>query len=93
MRAVIQRVSQAKVEVDSKIVGQIGDGLLAYLGVAAGDDLKDAQFITQKLVNLRIFSDQAGKMNKSVIDVNGAVLLISNFTLQADCSKGRRKCQ
>lgn len=90
MRVVLQRVSQAKVEVDNKIVSQIGTGLLVYLGVGAGDQVSDAEYIAQKLVNLRIFADQAGKMNKSVMDVKGDVLLISNFTLQADCRKGRR---
>jgi D-tyrosyl-tRNA(Tyr) deacylase len=90
MRAVIQRVSQAKVEVESKIIGQIGRGLLVYLGVAKEDSETDAQFMADKLVNLRIFSDEAGKMNLSVMDIRGRVLLVSNFTLQGDCRKGRR---
>jgi D-aminoacyl-tRNA deacylase len=90
MRAVVQRVSQAMVEVEGKITGQINAGLLVYLGVADGDQIKDAEFIAQKIVNLRIFSDDQDKMNRSVIDIGGAVLLISNFTLQADCRKGRR---
>jgi D-tyrosyl-tRNA(Tyr) deacylase len=90
MRAVIQRVSQAKVEVEGRIVGQIGPGLLVYLGVAKEDSDTDAQFMADKLVNLRIFSDEEGKMNRSVIDIGGKVLLVSNFTLQGDCRKGRR---
>ncbi len=90
MRAVIQRVSKAKVEIEGAIVGQIGGGLLVYLGVGAEDTEKDAEFMADKLVNLRIFSDEAGKMNRSVIDIDGGVLLISNFTLYGDCRKGRR---
>lgn len=90
MRAVIQRVSQARVEVDGKTIGQIERGLLVYLGVAKEDSDSDAQFMADKLVNLRIFSDEAGKMNLSVFDVGGMVLLISNFTLQGDCRRGRR---
>jgi len=90
MRAVIQRVTQAKVEVEGNIIGQIGSGLLVYLGVGKGDTEKDAEFMADKLVNLRIFADEAGKMNRSVIDIRGGVLLISNFTLYGDCRKGRR---
>ena len=81
MRAVIQRVSEAKVEVEGKIVGQVGRGLLVYLGVGKEDTETDAQFMAEKLANLRIFADDAGKMNRSVIDIGGGVLLISNFTL------------
>jgi D-tyrosyl-tRNA(Tyr) deacylase len=90
MRAVIQRVSHAKVEVDAKTIGEIGPGLLVYLGVGKGDTQTDAEFMADKLVNLRIFADDAGKMNRSVIDIGGSVLLTSNFTLQGDCRKGRR---
>lgn len=90
MRAVIQRVSEARVEVEGTIVGQIGPGLLVYLGVGREDTEADAQFMAEKLANLRIFSDEAGKMNRSVIDIGGKVLLISNFTLYGDCRKGRR---
>ena len=90
MRAVIQRVSEAKVEVDGQVIGSVGRGLLVYLGVGREDTETDAQFMADKLVNLRIFSDEAGKMNRSVIDIHGAVLLVSNFTLQGDCRKGRR---
>ena len=90
MRAVIQRVSRAVVEVEGQTIGQIEQGLLVYLGVAKDDSTKDAEFMADKLVNLRIFADSEGKMNRSVIDIGGSVLLISNFTLQGDCRKGRR---
>ncbi|HON92957.1 MAG TPA: D-aminoacyl-tRNA deacylase [Sedimentisphaerales bacterium] len=90
MRAVIQRVTEAKVEVAGKIVGQVGKGLLVYLGVGTADTETDAQFMAEKLANLRIFSDEAGKMNRSVIDIGGGVLLVSQFTLYGDCRKGRR---
>jgi len=90
MRAVIQRVSEAKVEVEGKIVGQVGSGLLVYLGVGTQDTEADAQFMADKLANLRIFSDEVGKMNRSVIDIGGGVLLVSQFTLYGDCRKGRR---
>ena len=90
MKAIIQRVSKASVEVDGKTVSQIDNGLLVYLGVGAGDDEKNAKFIAKKVSELRIFEDENGKMNLSVADVNGSVLLISNFTLYGDCRKGRR---
>jgi len=90
MRFVCQRVSHAKVEVEGKVVGEIDRGLLVYLGVGKGDSADDAQFIAGKLVNLRIFADEAGKMNRSVMDIGGKILLISNFTLHGDCRKGRR---
>ena len=90
MRAVIQRVLQAQVEVNDQTVGQIDKGLLVYLSVGKDDTEKDAEFMADKLVNLRIFADQAGKMNRSVLDVGGGILLVSNFTLHGDCRKGRR---
>jgi len=90
MRAVIQRVLQAQVETEGRSVGQIDKGLLVYLSVGKGDTIKDAEFMADKLVNLRIFADEAGKMNRSVLDVGGAILLVSNFTLHGDCRKGRR---
>jgi D-tyrosyl-tRNA(Tyr) deacylase len=81
---------EAEVKVNEQRVGKIDKGLLVYLGVGKGDALNDAQFIADKLVNLRIFADEAAKMNRSVQDVGGAILLISNFTLHGDCRKGRR---
>ena len=90
MRAVVQRVLQGQVSIEGKPVGQIDKGLLVYLSVGKGDTLKDAEFMAEKLVNLRIFEDQAGKMNRSLLDVSGQMLLVSNFTLHGDCRKGRR---
>jgi len=90
MRMVCQRVLEAKVTVNDQTVGSIGRGLLVYLAVGKGDTINDAQFMADKIVSLRIFADQAGKMNLSVQNVAGAILLISNFTLYGDCRKGRR---
>ena len=90
MRTVIQRVLQAEVTIDNRQIGKIDKGLLVYLSVGKDDTEKDAQFIADKLVNLRIFADEAGKMNRSILDVGGAILLVSNFTLHGDCRKGRR---
>jgi D-tyrosyl-tRNA(Tyr) deacylase len=90
MRAVLQRVSSAGVEVDGQLVGRIGKGLLVYLSVGKGDGDADAEFIADKLVNLRIFADQAGKMNRSILEVGGEILIVSNFTLHGDCRSGRR---
>lgn len=90
MRAVLQRVREASVTVDSQCVGQIAHGLLVYLGVAQEDTERDVLYVTDKLAALRVFADEAGKMNLSVRDVAGAILLISNFTLYGDCRKGRR---
>jgi len=90
MRAVIQRVLQAQVEVNSQQVGKINRGLLVYLSVGKEDTFQDAQFMAEKLVNLRIFADEASKMNRSVLDIDGQILLVSNFTLHGDCRKGRR---
>lgn len=90
MRVVIQRVTEAKVEVEGDIFGQIGMGLLVFLSVGKADTEQDLAFIVDKLVNLRCFADQNDKMNLSVQDVAGAILLISQFTLHGDCRKGRR---
>lgn len=90
MRAVVQRVSQAAVSVDEQVIGQIERGLVVLLGVDVDDDDRDVAFMADKLVGLRIFDDAAGKMNLSVIDVAGDILLISQFTLLADTRKGRR---
>ena len=90
MRAVIQRVMQAEVKVDGELVGQIGNGLLVYVSVGKTDTVKDAELVAEKLANLRIFADEAGKMNRSVSDVGGSIFLVSNFTLHGDCRKGRR---
>ena len=90
MRVVIQRVSQAQVDVDDQTVGRIDRGLLVYLSVGQGDSEKDAQYIAEKLVNLRVFADQDDKMNLSLPDVGGAILMISQFTLHGDIRKGRR---
>ena len=90
MRTVIQRVTQAQVAVKGEITGKIGKGLLVYLGVGKEDDEKDAGFMAEKLTNLRIFADENDKMNLSVRDVGGGILLISQFTLYGDCRKGRR---
>ncbi|ABW68031.1 D-aminoacyl-tRNA deacylase [Desulfosudis oleivorans] len=90
MRAVIQRVQKSSVTVDGHVVGSIGPGLLVLLGVAGNDEQKDAEFLANKITSLRIFEDDAGKMNRSVIDTGGGVLVVSQFTLLADCRKGRR---
>src|SRR3990172_3884703 len=90
MRAVIQRVLEAKVEGAGEGGGQNRKGLLVYLGVGRGDGEKDAEFMAEKLANLRIFADDQGKMNLSVQDIGGSILLVSNFTLHGDCRKGRR---
>jgi len=90
MRAVIQRVLKADVKVDGNEVGKIEGGLLIYLSVGKGDTEKDAEFMAEKIVNMRIFPDDAGKMNRSIQEAGGGILLVSNFTLHGDCRKGRR---
>lgn len=90
MRVVLQRVAEAHVDVAGATVGAIKTGLLVLLGVASGDTTKDAQYLAEKIVNLRVFEDEAGRMNRSLIDTSGALLVISQFTLYGDCRKGRR---
>ena len=90
MIAVLQRVTEARVDVAGKAVGSIGPGLLVLLGVGIGDTRKDADYLVGKVTQLRIFSDDAGRMNRSVIDVAGGILIVSQFTLLGDCRKGRR---
>ncbi len=90
MRAVLQRVSRASVEVSGERVGVIERGLVMLLGIAEGDSERDADYLANKVAHLRIFPDKAGKMNLSVMEVGGSILLISQFTLYGDCRKGRR---
>ncbi len=90
MKAVLQRVSYGSVKVEGRLVGEIGAGLVILVGVEEGDSEKDSVFLAQKSADLRIFSDDAGKMNLSVKDIGGACLVISQFTLLADWRKGRR---
>jgi D-tyrosyl-tRNA(Tyr) deacylase len=90
MRAVIQRVTYAKVEVEGTVAGEIGAGMLILLGVSRTDRPEDAEFLASKAVQLRIFNDDAGKMNRSLLETGGAMLAVSQFTLYGDCRKGRR---
>jgi D-tyrosyl-tRNA(Tyr) deacylase len=90
MRAVVQRVSQARVIVNQVVVGQIGRGLLVLLGVARADTGEQARWLADKIVGLRIFADDEGKMNRSLAEVGGEALVVSQFTLYGDCQKGRR---
>jgi D-tyrosyl-tRNA(Tyr) deacylase len=90
MRMIVQRVREARVEVEQRVSGAIGPGLLVLLGVAKTDTERDANYLVDKLIGLRIFPDEAGKMNRSVLDAGGSLLIVSQFTLYGDCQKGRR---
>lgn len=90
MRAVVQRVRKASVTVDGRTVGAIGPGLMILLGVREGDTEEEARWLASKVATLRIFTDDEGKLNRSVLDVGGQALVVSQFTLYADCRKGRR---
>ena len=90
MRAVVQRVTSSEVTVAGTSVGRIGAGLMVLLGVAQDDTPQDADYLAAKIAHLRIFGDAAGRMNRSLIDAGGAMLVVSQFTLQGDCRKGRR---
>ena len=90
MKALLQRVTGATVSVAGEVVGRIGRGLVIFVGVASGDAEKDAHYLIQKTINLRIFADESGKFNLSALDIKGELLVVSQFTLLADTSKGRR---
>ena len=90
MRGCVQRVSRASVSVEGQLQGQIAEGLVVLLGVAAEDTRDDIDWMVQKVLNLRIFSDDAGQMNRSLLDIHGEMLIVSQFTLFGDCRKGRR---
>ena len=90
MRLLIQRVTRASVAVDGSLQAEIGSGLLVLVGIAASDTETQADYLADKLVNLRIFADDEGRMNRSALDVNASLLLVSQFTLYGDCRKGRR---
>ncbi len=90
MRAVIQRVKESSVTVNNQMISRIGPGLLVLLGVSEADDAGDADFLSEKIPHLRIFEDEAGKMNRSLLETQGEMLVVSQFTLLGDCRKGRR---
>ncbi len=90
MRAVVQRVISSKVEVDEKVIGSIGKGLNVLLGISREDTEEDIKYLKEKIINLRIFEDENEKLNKSLLDIGGDIIIVSQFTLYGDCRKGRR---
>lgn len=90
MRAVVQRVKKSHVETNNKIVGEIGKGLMVLLGISEDDKIEDVEYMVEKIINLRIFEDSENKLNLSLLDVGGEILVVSQFTLYGDCRKGRR---
>ncbi|KEI97490.1 tyrosyl-tRNA deacylase [Clostridium botulinum A2B7 92] len=90
MRAVVQRVISSKVEVDGKVIGSIGKGLNVLLGISKEDTEDDIKYLKEKIINLRIFEDENEKLNKSLLDIGGDIIIVSQFTLYGDCRKGRR---
>lgn len=90
MRVVVQRVEKAGITIDDQLISSIGRGMLVLLGIERGDLERDAEYLLDKIINLRIFADDEGKMNLSLLDVSGAMLVVSQFTLLGDCRKGRR---
>lgn len=90
MRVLIQRVKKGRVEIKNRVVGSVGQGLLVFLGIAKGDTESDCEYLFEKVINLRLFEDENRKMNKSVLENKGDILVVSQFTLYADCQKGRR---
>jgi len=90
MKVVLQRVKNASVKVEDKVVGQVGPGFLVLLGVKEGDSEKQVDYLVEKIINLRVFEDEQGKMNRSLLDIGGELLVVSQFTLYANCDKGRR---
>lgn len=90
MRVVIQRVKEARVEVDGQVAGVIGPGLLVLLGIAKMDSERDAEYLVEKILHIRIFPDSGGKMNRNIGEAGGSLLVVSQFTLYGDCRKGRR---
>lgn len=90
MKALVQRVSEGSVSVDGEVIGSVGQGLVILFGAGRGDTEKDVKYLAEKCANLRIFCDENGKMNRSLLDIGGEALIISQFTLYGDCRKGRR---
>ena len=90
MKALIQRVKKSSVKVDNKIIGEINNGILTFLGVEKGDTIEQVEKLAKKIANLRIFPDENGKMNRSILDIRGEMLIVSQFTLCGDCKKGTR---